>query len=191
MVDSPTVIVPIRDFSGMSRLEGVLTPSQRRKLSLVLCKAAISAAREAELDIVVISSSPEVADWAEHHDLTIWRDPGNGLSGAASSAVDRLGSDPWIVLHADLPLVTAPALERVAEASLRTAVLVPSHDGGTNVIACTGPFPFDYGPGSFHRHLAAIPTATIISTPELSIDIDSPAQLAAFPELAEPPSLSA
>ncbi len=189
MLDSPTVIIPIRDFSGMSRLDGVLTPAQRTKLSLVLCTASISAARGAELDVVVISSSRHVADWAGQQDLRVWGDPGNGLSVAASSAVARMGSDPWIVLHADLPLVTAVALRGVAEASVNTAVLVPSHDGGTNVIAAAGPFPFSYGPGSFHRHFAAVPDATVISTSELSIDIDSPAQLAAFPELAEPPSL--
>jgi 2-phospho-L-lactate guanylyltransferase (CobY/MobA/RfbA family) len=101
-----------------------------------------------------------------------------------------MASDPWIMLHADLPLVTASSLLRVAEAASSAPVLVPSHDGGTNAIGAQGPFPFAYGTGSFHRHFAAVPNATIISTAELAIDIDSPAQLAAFPELIEGPSLS-
>jgi len=77
-----------------------------------------------------------------------------------------------------------------AGAASNTTVLVPSQDGGTNLIASEGPFPFAYGPGSFHRHFASVPRATIISTAELSIDIDSPTQLAAFPELSRASSLS-
>jgi 2-phospho-L-lactate guanylyltransferase (CobY/MobA/RfbA family) len=104
---------------------------------------------------------------------------------AAASAVDRMGSSPWIVLHADLPLVTASSLDAVSLAARHNTVLVPSHDGGTNVIASVGPFSFSYGPGSFHRHLASNPQATILPSAELSIDIDGPAQLKAFPHLAE------
>ncbi|GMQ93036.1 MAG: hypothetical protein BMS9Abin12_0513 [Acidimicrobiia bacterium] len=184
------MILPVRDFDGMSRLSGVLSPRRRTKLSRALCSVAVSAARNAELDVVVISSSPDVTNWAEVGGLHVWSDPGRGLSAAASAAVARMGRDPWIVLHADLPLVSAAALRQVSEACEDAAVLVPSHDGGTNVIASHGPFPFSYGLGSFHRHFAAVPDASIISTSELSIDIDSPAQLAAFPELVEPPSLS-
>jgi len=187
---SPTVILPVRDFDGMSRLSGVLSPKRRAELSRALCAVAAAAAHNAELNIVVISSSPDVVNWADGHELAVWSDPGSGLSAAASTAVTRMGPDPWMVLHADLPLVTAAALRRVAETCEDAPVLVPSHDGGTNVIASRGPFPFSYGPGSFHRHFAAVPDALIVSTAELSIDIDSPAQLAAFPELAEPPSLS-
>jgi len=187
---SPTVILPVRDFDGMSRLSGVLSPKRRAELSRALCAVAAAAAHNAELNVVVISASPDVANWADGRGLDVWSDPGRGLSAAASAAVACMDRDPWMVLHADLPLVSAPALRQVAEACGDAAVLVPSHDGGTNVIASRGPFPFSYGPGSFHRHFAAVPDASIVSIAELSIDIDSPAQLAAFPELAEPSSLS-
>jgi len=187
---SPTVILPVRDFDGMSRLDGVLDSRQRNALARKLCTRAASAAHDAKLDLVVISSSSAVTQWADEQGSETWPDPGTGLSGAVSAGVERLGTHPWIVLHADLPLVTASALRMTAGAASNTTVLVPSQDGGTNLIASEGPFPFAYGPGSFHRHFASVPRATIISTAELSIDIDSPTQLAAFPELSRASSLS-
>jgi len=174
----------------MSRLDGVLSPRQRATLTRALCTRAVAAAREAGLRLVAVSSSNDVTRWADQQGSETWPDPGAGLSVAASAAVERMGHDPWIMLHADLPLVTAASLHDVAEAGSRAPVLVPSHDGGTNVIASEGSFPFAYGIGSFHRHFSAVPNATIITTPALSIDIDSPTQLAAFPELIEPSTLS-
>jgi len=187
---SPTVVLPVRDFAGMSRLGAVLGPDERARLARTLCTRAAIAVQEADLRLIIVSSSAAVAGWADDQGSETWQDPGRGLSAAASSAVDRMGSDPWIMLHADLPLVTAPSLLAVADAVSSGPVLVPSHDGGTNVVASRGPFPFAYGAGSFHRHFAEVPHATIISTAELSIDIDSPAQLEAFPELSAASNLS-
>lgn len=185
-----TVIVPVRDFDGMSRLSDVLNAEQRSLLTRALCGRSLTAAHGAGLDIVVVSSSPDVQDWANAAGVETMADPGGGLSAATHTAVERMEERPWMVLHADLPLVTAIEVARVAEAARTATVLVPSHDGGTNVIAATGGFPFAYGPGSFHRHLASVPMATVISAPELSIDIDTPAQLRMFPELLEVSSLS-
>lgn len=178
-----TVLIPVRDFSGMSRLETVLAPELRTALSRWLCKTAVSAAQTAGLDVIVVSSSPEVREWTHADGIETWPDPGTGLSAAMAEAVGRMGANPWIALHADLPLLTAAALTEVARQPGDRTVLVPSHDGGTNVIRSSGAFPFSYGPGSFHRHFAAAPNAVVISRPELSIDIDSPAQLAVFPKL--------
>ena len=79
-----------------------------------------------------------------------------------------------MVTHADLPFVTAGSLETVASAAVTFGhALVPSVDGGTNVIAGSGSFRFSYGPDSFHRHLSLVPTAAVITDPTLSIEIDT------------------
>lgn len=168
----------------MSRLASVLRPDQRRALSLSLASRAVNASREAGLDLSIVSASPDVRAWADRRGLVTYPDPGGGLSVACAAAVAHIGDAPWIVLHADLPLVSASALRRVAQAAAADTVLVPSLDGGTNVIASTGRFPFAYGPGSFHRHLARTPAATVLPSAALSIDIDTPAQYAVCPELA-------
>ena len=66
----------------------------------------------------------------------------------------------------------------VFAAADRGPALAPSYDGGTNVVAgTTSSFRFHYGPGSFRRHLAAAPTATVIVTPGLALDLDAPRDL--------------
>jgi 2-phospho-L-lactate guanylyltransferase len=183
VLHTPTVIIPIRNFAGMSRLSAVLTTDERNMLALELATRAVTAAHAANLGAAVVSSSPNVVAWSATVGADSWPDSGEGLSAAAHGAVAALIGAPWIMLHADLPLVNAPTLKTVADASASGTVLVPSHDGGTNVIASSGAFPFAYGPGSFHRHFAAVPGAMIISNPSLSIDIDTSAQLSSFPEL--------
>jgi 2-phospho-L-lactate guanylyltransferase len=186
---TPTVIIPIRDFAGMTRLSGVLDERARAELGRELAARAIAAAKAANLDVTVVSSSPHVTRWSAMLGVAWCPDPGGGLSATAAETVASLRGDPWIVLHADLPLVNAHALSEVAHLSAFRTVLVPSHDGGTNVIAAEGDFPFAYGPGSFHRHFSAVPDATIVSNPELSIDIDTPLQLSSFPELLDASTL--
>jgi 2-phospho-L-lactate guanylyltransferase (CobY/MobA/RfbA family) len=152
-------------------------------LARELATRAAAAVQAANLDLAIVSSSPEIVAWSEVVGADSWPDPGGGLSAAAHGAVAKLSATPWIMLHADLPLVDASALHAVADAATTGTVLVPSYDGGTNVIASSRTFPFAYGPGSFQRHFAAVPRATIISNPSLSIDIDTIAQLSSFPEL--------
>ena len=72
----------------------------------------------------------------------------------------------------------------VFSAAERGTVLVPSYDGGTNVIAGTGSgFRFSYGMASFHRHLAANPDATVLTHPLLALDLDTGDDLARALEL--------
>ncbi len=177
------MILPIRDFSGMTRLASVLTAEERRTLTRELCERALRAVHGADLRALVVSSSHDVLEWAGNRGLDSIPDPGRGLSQAAAASVAGLDGSPWVVLHADLPLVTPSVLRRVAEFARDRTVLVPSHDGGTNVIASQGAFPFAYGSGSFHRHFASAPNAVVMASAHLSIDIDSPTQLAAFPGL--------
>lgn len=177
MEPATTVILPVRDFDGMSRLSSVLTREERSLLIRELSARAVTAVRGANLSVIVASSSPEVQRWADDAGIKVTPDPGGGLSAVAHAAVASLEGMPWMLLHPDLPLVAPGDVKLASQAALRSVVLVPSHDGGTNLIASTGTFPFAYGPGSFHRHRASHPTSTVISVPGLSIDIDTPAQL--------------
>jgi 2-phospho-L-lactate guanylyltransferase len=178
-----TAIFPLRDFGGMSRLANTLNASQRKELTRSLADLAVSAARSVGVACLIVSSDKEVRDWAAMVEVPTIDDSGNGLSEAAHTATRSLGGTPWMVVHPDLPLIDGDVLLPVAQLAERNLVLVPSHDGGTNVVASSGEFPFSYGIGSFHRHLAARPNAIVISNAELAVDLDSPAQLAHFPAL--------
>lgn len=185
----PTLVAPIREFGGMTRLGEVLDGDARAELSRVLAERLLAAARAAGLSILVVTANREVERWAVDRGAATIPDPGAGLDAAVSAAVASVDG-PWIVAHADLPFVTASALASVAAGAIRSAVLVPSLDGGTTVVAGRGAFPFSFGPSSFHRHLAAAPHARIEASRDLSIDIDTPRHLRAVRDLERRSSLT-
>lgn len=182
-MSDPVALVPIRSFAGMTRLTSVLDTRQRSDLARRLASRVLDAVSAAGLATIVITSSDDVARWAQGNTAAVHEDPQLGLSEAVSSCVSAIGSTPWLVVHADLPLVTPRAIAVVAEASRSASVLAPSYDGGTTVIAGRGTFAFSYGIGSFQRHYASAPHATIIVSPELSVDLDTAHGLELLPEL--------
>lgn len=129
-------------------------------------------------EMLVVSSDEAVVAWSHARGLPVEPDPGS-LNASASAIAARAESRPWMVLHADLPLLTAADL-RVATKLLgeRGAVIAPSYDGGTTLLAGAAPFQrFAYGPGSFVRHFAALPHAGVVIRPGLALDVDTPADL--------------
>ena len=167
----------------MTRLSSTLDHEQRSHLAHTLASGVLTAVTTAGLRAIVITSAGDVARWARDNEATVCEDPCIGLSGAAIAGVSMAGSAPWLVVHADLPLVTPEAIAAVADACESATVLVPSYDGGTTVIASRGSFDFSYGVGSFQRHYASAPDAAVIVSPELSIDIDTVRGLKLVPEL--------
>ena len=183
-MSEPVVLVPLRGFGGMSRLADVLDPSQRSAMARDLAGRVVAAALDSGCDVLTITGSTEVEAWASHHGVGVLEDPGDGLNEAATAAVAAVRGRPWMVVHADLPFVHGAALREVREAIPSGTVLVPSLDGGTNVVAGTGTFRFSFGPGSFHKHLASVPTSTVLPSAALSIDIDTAIHLSAVGRLA-------
>jgi len=168
----------------MQRLASVLDEEDRVRLARHLAATVIDAGRRAGLTTTVATADPVVEAWGRASGCAIIPDRGLGLNVAASDAIATVGDGPWILAHADLPLASASAFLDVLAAMGSHVVLVPSADGGTSVIAGTGPrFSFSFGPSSFHRHLARHPDAIVLPSAALSIDIDTPTHLAAFPWL--------
>ncbi|HSJ71778.1 MAG TPA: 2-phospho-L-lactate guanylyltransferase [Acidimicrobiia bacterium] len=178
--DVTVMVVPIRDFAGMTRLSSVLTSEARSALAVELAHRVVRAGVEAGLDVRVVTGDPAVETWCEHIGVTVVDDPGTGLNGAANAGVARAGEGAWIVVHADLPFVTSEALSEVAHTVRHRDVLVPSADGGTNIVGGRGSFPFSFGPGSFTRHFASCPEAEVAPSRALSVDIDTAFHLAAY-----------
>lgn len=174
----------------MTRLRALLDAEERTHLARGLASAIVAAGKSAGLRTTVVTADDTVSAWAADHEVGVIVDPDHGLSAAASFAVQQIGG-PWLFVHADLPAVTASSLTAVAELARRSTVLAPSMDGGTNLIAHIGPFPFSFGEGSFHRHFAAVPDATVVASAALSIEVDTPAHLDALKASKFAPSLRA
>jgi 2-phospho-L-lactate guanylyltransferase len=186
---TPTVVMPIRDFEGFTRLAGLLTSPERADLAIELADSVRAAAIAAGLPVHIVSSDVAVRRWADDHDVPVVEDPGGGLDEACEAAIADMTM--WLVVHADLPGLDAPTLVGLAEAAASGVVIAPSADGGTNIIGAPHPIRFRFGPGSFHRHLADHPSASIVVDPRTSIEIDTPAHVDGMPATWMPSSLGA
>ena len=163
-------------------MAGDLSEAARSTLGRALAERTADLAGEVGLIPVLVAGDAEVADWALLHGLPSIPDRGEGLDRAAEDGVlwADMAASPWIVLHTDLPLLTAPelsAVERTRED--RGWAIAPSADGGTTALAGSGPAVFAYGPGSFRRHLGRFPEAGIVIRAGLLHDVDSYSDLAA------------
>jgi 2-phospho-L-lactate guanylyltransferase len=176
--------IPVKPFdSAKRRLSGVLSTQQRRTLSRRLAEHTATAAAGAGASPLILSADDEVTIWATGLGLDVLLDEGSSLDRAAATAVgwatDR--SSPWLVVHADLPLLgpadLTPAVERVAAGG---EAIAPSSDGGTALLGSSrASFPFAYGPASFHRHLPRLVNPLVVVCTGLMLDLDEPADLTA------------
>ncbi len=176
------VLVPVKAFAdAKARLSPLLSPTEREALARWTAERVLAAA--GELPVFIACDSESVADWATAHAATVLWHPGVGLNAAVNNSVAELrlrGADHVVVAHGDLPLATN--LAGVVTAGSLT--LVPdARDDGTNVASLPAAFDFEfeYGAGSFHRHLSrAIDAGLPVSVRRdvrLALDIDIPFDL--------------
>ncbi len=179
--------VPVRQaISPKARLATVLSPGTRRLLSLEMAARVVGAIEEAGGRPLVLAADRVVMDWACQRGWEAIEDRTPSLNGAAAGAVAvATGREMgWMIVHADLPLLTADDLrDSLAAVGSGSWVLAPSSDGGTSLIGGSGDphFGFAYGEGSFHRHLARLRRrpVKIVFRPGLALDLDRPSDLEA------------
>jgi len=182
------VVVPIRSFADAKlRLASHLSEERRADLARTFATRVLEAS--APMPAVVVSSAPEVVEWATALEFEVVPDPGTGLDGAASAGRARIaerGLTRVVIAHADLP--NARSLEPLArDGVLPIVTLVPCHrEDGTNVCSLPVdlPFRFAYGPDSFRRHVEEVARVgaelRIVRRPDLAFDVDVPADLEAL-----------
>lgn len=179
-------LIPVKDLpKAKARLASALDEQGRRELATALFRDVLKAALEcSELDrVAVVTRDPDALQITSEAGAEGMDDPGNlneSLDAVARNVAGE-GADRILVLHADLPLVSAADIETVAKATADVAI-VSSGDGGTNALACpAGAFAFEYGPGSAQAHKEAAWGASLepelLDLPGLALDIDTPADL--------------
>ena len=185
------IAVPVKPFGvAKRRLAPVLDAEQRSRVGKAVAAHVIGKAQTTGGEVAVITGDSGVSSWAGRLGAGVIPEPGaGGLNRAAAAAVReaRRQGRAWMILHADLPALTESELH-AARAALppRGVLLVPSHNGGTSLIAGDLEFfPFAYGPVSFRRHLATaarLPLRVLVR-PGMAIDLDGPEDLAAVVRL--------
>ena len=121
-------------------------------------------------------------------DVAVMADPGRGLNAAAAAALAAADgkASRLILIHGDLPLVTARDIELLAAAPAGEIAIAPDRHGtGTNAISLPLPaargFSFAFGTDSFARHNAEAGRMGLgiseVHSPGLSRDVDEPDDL--------------
>jgi 2-phospho-L-lactate guanylyltransferase len=179
------VVVPIRSFADAKlRLADRLSEAQRADLLRSCATRVVEAA--APLPVVVVTSAPDVREWARALGVDVIADGDAGLDAAADAGRAHLQASGLVralVAHADLPRA-GPLVPLAGDGDRPLVTLVPCHrDDGTNVcsIPVAMPFRFRYGPGSFRRHAAEARRLgaglRVVRRPDLAFDVDVPADL--------------
>ncbi len=186
-------IIPVKPLNrGKSRLEGVLSPDERKQLSEMMFRRVLTTVKSVPqiTGALVISRDP--------HALAIARDLGahtvqesgalelNNALMRATQVVGGWRGGAVLILPADLPLITVEDVQGVTELgqeNMTVVVATDNHEDGTNAMLIRPPglIPYAYGAGSFQRHIAlakeAGATVKVYHSDRLALDIDMPADL--------------
>ena len=180
----PIVGLPIKPFGvAKQRLHPRLDAAARSVLGREIAARTAAAAATAGAEVAIVTGDAGVRRWAQRlgHDV-IDEGPSRGLDAAATALVGHARNEgrPWVVLHADLPLISPHDVGGLLDAVVaHGAVVAPSHDGGTSAVGGSpavggsDPIRFAYGPASFHRHHRQVPTAPVVVRPGLAWDLDT------------------
>ena len=179
-------IIPLRATpESKSRLAGVLDETARGALVEAMLARVLAAARGARNvdEVRLIGTAPSLPA-----DVAVMADPGRGLNAAAAAALAAADgkASRLILIHGDLPLVTARDIELLAAAPAGEIAIAPDRHGtGTNAISLPLPaargFSFAFGTDSFARHNAEAGRMGLgiseVHSPGLSRDVDEPDDL--------------
>jgi 2-phospho-L-lactate guanylyltransferase len=186
-------IVPIKPLrSGKSRLSGVLSDEDRASLNLSMLQNTLNvlvSVKEVEEIFVVSRDSAALAIARDLDCKTVQEDgkPGLNLALKRATMVVRAYSEKGVViLPADLPLLKQADMETFLGLAGNPPSIVIAPDRrneGTNalLIQPAGLINYEFGPGSFMKHLEAGKRAKahveVCHLENLALDLDLPEDL--------------
>jgi len=196
-------IVPVKPLDqAKSRLADSLAPQQRLTLVQDMLARTIATLRivPAVRQIAVVSGDAGVQAWSLQAGLRVVPERGEpNLNLALQTATEvarSQGAEAVLIVHADLPRVTADELQAMAGGLDGTPLVVVApdrHGRGTNALLCAPPGLIEYrfGEGSFALHCAQAQAAgarlVVHAAPGLALDIDLPEDLDVLSAASEAP----
>ncbi|MEP9380522.1 2-phospho-L-lactate guanylyltransferase [Aquabacter sp. CN5-332] len=195
-------VVPVKPLDeGKSRLAGHLDQPGRRALNAHFLKRTLALLSQfcGPGRTIVVSRDKEVLQAAAALEMVALNEPGeadlNFALATGTTAARERGASALLVLPVDLPLATLEVLRAICAGDQPVIVLVPDrHGAGTNVLFQRPVMlrRYRFGPDSLARHQAIAEGAgcpvKILSAPALALDIDTPADLAAWGGAASCPA---
>lgn len=160
------VLVPAKRLAeAKSRLRSCLGDAEREALVLDMLSRVVAAARTAARVAIVSVVTPDlrIARCAKASGACVIADEGHDLNGSLRGALRNpllAQAAAWLILPADLPFLTAGAVEGLlaqVESVGRMAIAPDQHMTGTNGLAWRGARydAFQFGPDSFAAHRRA------------------------------------
>lgn len=185
------VIVPLKHLGrAKSRLRAALDEHQRRALVLAMAGDLLALLRAHPRVASVTALVGERWDEAALRQLgvRVWPERelrGGELNGRLASALQRLQARRALVLHADLPRLTATDIDTLARELDRHALVIcpDARRRGTNALAFRRDAApdFAFGPRSFARHLCRARrralSFVVHRAPGFAHDVDTPGDL--------------
>ena len=183
-------LVPFKGPDGAKvRLGAYLSPRERRDLTLAMAQDVLEALTRATLSgVLIVSRSPAAVELAREFDAEVFADAAGDLTGAVTEAsafvADR--ADGTMIVHGDLPLLTADEVNRAIRGHRDITLLPDRDDVGTNCIIATPPnaMTYQFDGTSFEPHKALARRAgfepRILRLPGFALDIDTIEGLRAF-----------
>jgi 2-phospho-L-lactate guanylyltransferase len=185
----PTLIVLARDpRRGKTRLRGALSAAGRTLLATAMLDDVVAAAVATGWPVLVVTDARSIAARARSAGARAMVVAARGTRDGASRGLARAARDgarAALVIAADVPLLKAADLRRVAAAGrLAAAVIVPDRRrSGTNALYLRPPTLIAprFGRGSFAAHRAAAGAdGRVLSIARVALDVDTPADLRAL-----------
>lgn len=177
-----------------TRLAGLLRPSERRALAQAMVEdvLAVLAAHVDIARITLVSDDPGAGMLAQKYGANCWSEQAlacRGLNPLIQCASERLladGDEPLLVLHGDLPLLSAQDISAVLASQCESGGLIIGCDRqgrGTNLLAFNAASVprFCFGVDSCEQHRAGAAAAgipvQILRRSGIAVDVDEAADL--------------
>ncbi len=199
-------VVPFKSLQhAKQRLANYLDAEQRAQLVAAMLEDTLRALTATQgLDrVLLVSNDPFAAQLAQRLGVDYQTEPAparglNAVLQTISDGLARQGYASALIVHGDLPLLSAQELQQLLARHLALSghakiSLVPDRvQDGSNCLVCSPPdiLRFSYGQGSCEKHLAIAAQggiqSEIVELAGASLDIDEPPdlqQLLASPQL--------
>ena len=188
-------IIPVKPLkNAKSRLSPVLLPDQRFELAQAMLRHVLSVTttiRQVTGVLVVSRDTKALAIAREMGAKTLQEGAMSNLNPAlmrATMVVKSWRADAVLVLPADLPFINSQDIRGMIGLAVDRSIVIAtdSESDGTNALLVRPPgaIEFEYGPGSFERHIGSAGAAGLqaitYESERLALDIDLPEDLATY-----------
>jgi 2-phospho-L-lactate guanylyltransferase len=156
MIKKFLIAIPVRDFiNPMSRLDNILTTSNRIKLSKAMLLNIVQSFQDENIEIVCVTRDKLVKEFCVKNNIKIFSSKRTGMNNELEDILDSIEYDHWTICHADLPYINKFfAKEWIKSCKVSDIVICSSKDNGTPLLGgSTKVHNLYYGKNSFEKHI--------------------------------------